>query len=400
MAEGIELDRNAVQGVKYLKQVFGLLQRLSQSGTERDTAGNRKLLFSHYTGLVLLGLFNPTLQSLRGLQQLSGLKKVQKLLGSRTTSMGSLSESVRVFDPMLMEPILEELIGKLPQNKNHALPDGLPADLARRLVAVDGSVLATLPQVVAAAGSPRTNWRLHLHFEVLAGIPRTAVITEKDAGGEADERRVLARTLATGKTYVLDGGYESYRLFEEIVEAKSDYVCRVQRSKVQVLQECPLSETAVEAGVLSDDLVRLGRSRADVAAVTHAVRRIIIKGESVPRRVKTYQQRGDEIILLTNLCDVPAEVIGAVYRSRWVIELFFRFFKHVLGCRELLSLKSEGVAIQVYCALIAALLLSLAAGHSVGRRGFELVCLYFQGWAEEAEVIAGLEKLARAKNRS
>ena len=75
MVKEDSLDPQSVQGVKYLKRAFRLLERLAPAGTERDSAGNRKLLFSHYTGLILLGLFNPTLQSLRGLQQLSGLRK-------------------------------------------------------------------------------------------------------------------------------------------------------------------------------------------------------------------------------------------------------------------------------------------------------------------------------------
>lgn len=395
-----EIDPQPVQGVKHLKSVFRLLERLSPAGTERDTAGNRRLLFSHYTGLILLGLFNPTLQSLRGLQQLSGLRKVQKLLGSRPASLGSLSESVRVFDPALMEPIVQELIAKLPKNLRHKPPADLPEELVRQLVAVDGSVLKTLPQIVAAAGGKKTDWRLHLQFEVFRGVPGTAVITENNVGGEADERSVLARTLVSGKTYLMDAGYERYGLFEQIVQEKSDYVCRVQRRKLKVLQERALSDEARAAGILSDDIVQPGRSRTNVGAITHPVRRIVIEAKSSPGRRRTDRKRADEIILLTSLLGVPPEVIAAIYRLRWLIELFFRFFKHVLGCRKLISLKTEGVAIQVYCALIAALLLSLAAGASVGRREFELVCLFLQGWADEDEVIAGLEKLALAKKRS
>ena len=399
MAHDSTLDPQSVEGVKYLKRAFKLLERLAPAGTERDTAGNRRLLFSHYTGLVLLGLFNPTVQSLRGLSQLSGVRKVQKILGSHRASIGSLSESVRVFDPALMEPIIDELLAGIPKNVCKNPADGLPDELVRRLVAVDGSVLKTLPQVVAAVGGKNTDWRLHLHFEVFRGVPSRAVVTENGVGGEADERSVLARTLQSGKTYVIDAGYERYTLFEDIVQAQSDYVARVQRRKVEVLEERSLSDEATAVGIISDQVVRLGRSRADVGIITHPVRRIIIAAESSPRRQRSDRKQSKEIILLTSLRDVPAEMVAAIYRLRWLIELFFRFFKHVLGCRNLTSLKSEGVAIQVYCALIAALLLSLATGRNIGRRGFELVCLYFQGWAEEDEVIAGLEKLARAKNR-
>ena len=54
----------------------------------------------------------------------------------------------------------------------------------------------------------------------------------------------------------------------------------------------------------------------------------------------------------TNLLDVPAWVIGLIFRYRWTIEVFFRFFKHVLGCRHLLSTQREGIEIQVYMAII------------------------------------------------
>jgi len=55
--------------------------------------------------------------------------------------------------------------------------------------------------------------------------------------------------------------------------------------------------------------------------------------------------------------------------------------------------------IQVYCALIAALLLTLTLGESVGIRGFELICLFLQGWADEDELLAGLRRLTAPKQK-
>jgi hypothetical protein len=95
MAKEQKLDPAQVQGVKRLKNVYGMLGRLAQ----RDRAGNRELLFPQYAGLMLLGLFNPTLQSVAGLSQVSQLRKVQKLLGGPRVSVGSFSEAARVFDP-------------------------------------------------------------------------------------------------------------------------------------------------------------------------------------------------------------------------------------------------------------------------------------------------------------
>ncbi|NOY40627.1 MAG: transposase [Planctomycetes bacterium] len=102
---------------------------------------------------------------------------------------------------------------------------------------------------------------------------------------------------------------------------------------------------------------------------------------------------------MTNLLDVPAEVIALLYRFRWLIELFFRWLKCVLSCRHL---SANGIEIQMYCALIACLLIQLAAGQDVrpNQWTYKLLCLYMQGWASEEEVLEHLEeRVAVAKNK-
>jgi IS4 transposase len=64
--------------------------------------------------------------------------------------------------------------------------------------------------------------------------------------------------------------------------------------------------------------------------------------------------------IATNLLDVPAEIIALLYAYRWTIEIFFRQFKHLLGCRHLLSHNQNGITIQTYCAIIACLVLNQA----------------------------------------
>ena len=399
MDERGELDPVAVTGVRYLRRIFPLLKRLSTSGCERDLAGNRRLLFSQYAGLVLVSLFNPTLQSLQGLSDVSRLKKVQKLLGAPHTSVGSLSESVRVFEPALLEKIFLELLESLPVQANRTAYGSIPEDLVRRLTAVDGTALRVLPQLIAAAGDSQGKWRMHLQFEVWRGVPEQAVLTRDEVGGDADERSVLSANLRSGRVYIDDRGYERYSLCEDVVRAGSDYVTRVQRRPMAQIEPRELTPSAVAAGVLSDELVKAGQSRTDVGRVTHQMRRIVIAGGVPQGRPRTDRSHSKEIVLLTSLVDVPAEIIAAIYRLRWVIELFFRFFKHVLGCKHLLSTKPEGIAIQVYCALIAALLMTIAAGGPVGRRGFTLICLYLQGWADEDELIDGLKRIAAKKSK-
>ena len=71
-----------------------------------------------------------------------------------------------------------------------------------------------------------------------------------------------------------------------------------------------------------------------------------------------------------------------------------------MGCQHLLSTSPNGVSIQVYLALIASLLIVLWTGHQPTKRTFEMLCLYFQGWASEAELLAHLQRLYQQKDTS
>ena len=102
--------------------------------------------------------------------------------------------------------------------------------------------------------------------------------------------------------------------------------------------------------------------------------------------------------IATNLQDVPAEIIADIYKHRWSIVLLRRFFKHILGCRHLLSTHPVGIQIQANRAIIACLLIHLWTGGKPTLRTFEMLCLYLQEWATLEEVMAHLEKL-QAKSR-
>ncbi len=94
----------------------------------------------------------------------------------------------------------------------------------------------------------------------------------------------------------------------------------------------------------------------------------------------------EELWLLTDRLEMPAELVALAYRYRWLIELFFRWFKCILGCRHLLAQDANGVAIQVYVALIASLLITLWTGSKPNKRTWEMIQFYLQGWATLEEL--------------
>jgi hypothetical protein len=373
-----------------------LFERLHEVGCGRDKAGNRQLFMDQYCSLVLLFMFNPCVRSLRALQQASQLKNVQRKLGCSRASLGSLSEATDVFDPERLRQIIGELA-----EQTQPVRDVAGKEVQQLLTAVDGSVVKTLSTVVQAAylktkqGESRSAWRLHTHFDVDRGVPIRIDVTTGRNSGKTEEKNMLRKRLAADHCYILDRWYAQFQLFDDIHAIGSSYVCRIRdNSSWQVLEQRTLSPEASAANVVSDALVELGNSYQP----QHQVRVVLVKTTPNLRRAGRHgggaAPSSDGVLrIATNLLDVPAELIAEIYRHRWTIELFFRFFKHVLGCRHLLSQDPVGIEIQTYCAIIACLLISLTTGCKPTLRTYEMVCLYLQGWADEEELLAHLAKL-------
>jgi len=113
-AEKQEFTEHDVQGLKHFRSLWKLLVRLHGVGASRDKAGNREPFMHQYCVLVLVWLFNPLIKSLRGLQRTSDMAKVRKRLGVSRSLLGSLSESVAIFDPEPLTQIAVERAHKLP----------------------------------------------------------------------------------------------------------------------------------------------------------------------------------------------------------------------------------------------------------------------------------------------
>ncbi len=101
-----------------------------------------------------------------------------------------------------------------------------------------------------------------------------------------------------------------------------------------------------------------------------------------------YAPRELDVVILTNLLDLPPEDILLLYRYRWQIELFFRWFKCILGCKHFLAESERGHSLMVYAALIASLLIVIWTGRRPNKRLLETLQLYFSGWATPEELLA------------
>jgi Transposase DDE domain len=374
------IDPRKLQGFKYFQLIDELLARLRPVGTERDRAGNREFFFDQYATLMILYYFNPTVTTLRGLQQFTTLEKVQRLCGVKPTALGSLSEAARVFDPAALESIVAELAAQAAR-QGMSLPSAKEAALAG-LIAVDGSLLKALPRMAWALWQDATHRaaKMHVAFAVFPGVPVAATVT----AGNDSERDELRKLVQPGGFYVADRGYADYSMFREFDAQGVRFLIRLQEKAVfEVKEERPLSEADRAAGVVRDVIIRRLGTAKHHSLLKQPLRIVIVRGT----------EPGQQWILATNALDLPAELVMIAYRYRWQIELFFRWLKCVLGCRHLLCENPAGVRLQVYCAIIAALLIGLWVGVKPNKRTYEMLCHYLSGWATAEEVERHLKKL-------
>lgn len=397
----VEFEESAqrLEGLRCLERVRPLLARVRDEAVGRDRAGNRELFFDDACCLILLTFFNPVCRSLRDLTAVSRLAAVRKKLGCRETSLGSFSEALRLFDPERLREIVQDLLGQIP-----ALPTADPRfqQLSHWPTAVDGTLLRQLPQITQACFAWRKDrgWKLHTHLEILRGVPTFGRVTDASGQGSASEKAVLRAALEPDRCYITDRGYEEFQLFNAIVAARSSYVCRVRNDHhFEVEQQRELTSEALTVGVLEDATGRMGSPKSRrVEHPNHPQRRIVVRYTEHPKRDgRRRQGAAQDLVLATNLVDVPAEVIVLLYRCRWLIELFFRWLKCVMSCRHLVSQSENGIQIQMYCALIAFLLIQLATGHNLppNQWTYKLLCLHLQGWASAEEVLAHLQIRAK-----
>jgi len=344
----------------------------------------RRLKHTDYLSLFLLGLLNPVVRTLRGLCAASHLDRVQMEVCSRPVSLGSFSEAQAVLDPALLAEVFRQLSQDLPR------PEGAAGSTVGRWLIQDSSLFEALPRMYWALwrrqGKAQSQVRLHLSLDLTQNTPARALITP----GKSCERAAWRTQWQRGDGYVADRYYgEDYQLFGELDQAEVAFVVRLRdEAVINVEEELPLSDADRQAKVIRAAWVWLGCKA---------------RYRSIRLRVVWVQTDKEALRLVTNLspAELSAGAVALLYKQRWQIELFFRWVKCILGCRHWLAESPQGVAIQIYLALIAALLLQLYTGQAPNRRTMELIQFYLLGVASLEELWAGVQReqqrLARRK---
>ena len=366
-----------LQSWKLLQEFRRRLQPHLAAATKTPTELDPRceLLAEDYFSLLLFGLFNPALRSMRALCYASARFAKMRTVCSRPIAPASFSEAQHLFDPEILATIVRQLAREAKGRAEFGDPRVRQA--IGVLTAVDGTVLRAVHRMAwASVGKNGSAIKLHLHFSVFDQLPEDWTITP----GHVCERKTLKAKVQPGAFYVADRLYsDDYAFLGRMLRQKIDFVLRLPGNAIRTPASParPLTPEDRAAGVVSDRLAQLGA-----------------KYTGAPIRVVEIHAAGQVFVLGTSREDLPAELIGLIYRYRWQIELFFKWFKMILGPRHWFAESPRGVAIQLYSALIATLLLTLLTGQRPSKRQMEALQLYFLSFVTEDELLRelGLQK--------
>lgn len=211
------------------------------------------------------------------------------------------------------------------------------------LRSVDTSIIELCVKVFDWARFQRTKGavKLHLQLDHQGCLPCWALITDGDTN---DVRIAQKLEFAVGTIVVIDRGYLDYALYERWTESG---VYFVTRSRTNMLYEV-IERRAVSSrgNVKRDETIQLaegyGRKRCP----------------SRLRQVTVWDAEHErELVFLTNIFHLAASTIGAIYKDRWQIELFFKALKQNLKIKTFVGTSENAVNVQIWTALIAMLLL-------------------------------------------
>jgi len=185
--------------------------------------------------------------------------------------------------------------------------------------------------------------KLHTLLDLRGSIPTFIHISD----GKLHDVNVLdILPVEAGAFYVMDRGYLDFARLHAMHRAGAFFVTRAKRGMdARRVYSAP---TQRDAGVICDQRLMLNGFYAAKDYPDH-LRRVRFKDP----------ESGKTLVFLTNNTTLPALTIAALYKSRWQVELFFKWIKQHLRIKRFLGTSENAVKTQVWCAVATYVLIAI-----------------------------------------
>jgi hypothetical protein len=260
----------------------------------------------------------------------------------------TLSDANKRRDADVFGNIYNELLKK----HGHFISDSRIKDVINKQIEIiDSTTISLFKDILRCVGrNPQNGKRkggikLHTVINVDEAVPKMVWFS---SAATHDHMLLDKLKLDSNTIYVFDKGYNDYKAFELFTQNNTGFVTRIKDNAVyEVTQENEV-QGFIHSGVEVDELIEVTIKENDTQRKL-TLRRIQFYDRNLKRRFE----------FLTNLYEMRADLVAAIYKLRWQIELLFKQLKQNFPLKYFLGENENAIKIQIYCALIANLLMTV-----------------------------------------
>ena len=301
---------------------------------------------------MLFGQLNGCMSGREALTSFNSFEEKLYHLGSKGLAKSTLNDANAKRDSRIFEDLFQKLLSTYREQFSKT-------DTHTMLTAIDSTeiMLPTSSRQDFLGKKGKSTLKIHTVYCMDDGIPEDAIIS----AGRVSDIVVAKRDIQieAGRIYVYDRGYYDFQWWADIDKKGAYFVTRLKKNAKPTFEKehtRPASKM-----ILSDHVIRLNQRLASSRQNPYqkALRRVIAKDDE-----------GKEIQLVTNDFESSAEEIAARYKSRWQIELFFKWIKQNLKIKRFYGKSPNAIRTQIYIAMISYLLLKMFREKNLVSRSF------------------------------
>lgn len=313
-----------------------------------DYKSKRLKTWEHFVTMLFstLAATDSLRETCMGLEAYQG--KLNHINLAKVPPKSTLADANKRRSPAVFQAIFNHLNGKY---RNSISDSTLPKEVLSKLFLIDSTVFSLFKAILKTSGRHAADGKKKGGIKkntMLDGTTLMPILVRFNAAADNDQQFLQFIQLPQGSFLTFDKGYNSYQQFALFTTNKIYFITRQKDNAVykSVSEKILTADTPDE--VLKDETIEQNYKDAD------GKKQVIQL-----RRIAWWDAKGNRVYeFITNNFELEAQVIADIYRYRWRIELFFKKLKQNFPLHYFMGDNQNAIEIQIWCALIALLLLS------------------------------------------
>jgi Transposase DDE domain/Domain of unknown function (DUF4372) len=248
--------------------------------------------------------------------------------------------------------VFEKIYFKLLERYKNILPDSRRSSRKNNLYIFDATSIGLFQEILRGPGISRSDGRrkggikVHTLLHAAKDVP---TMIRYSAAADSDAKFLREVHLTRGSVIVFDRGYRHYATYNRFTEEGITWVSRHREDSVyKIKKKYVVNDFQNQHGVKTDWCIELGHNHSKTA--TKVLARMITYYDTTKKRDFTF---------ITNNFQLAPLTIANYYQQRWQIETFFKRIKQNYPLQYFLGDNENAIKIQIWCVLIADLLLKV-----------------------------------------